>query len=145
MIEATRLMKRDRIAQVDVLLQALEIALEINDKKRSVQLYEEAEKLHRKHLAGGSAYTGTAWLPKIKKMGQKIQRYGQQLRRYYQYAESVTVSIEADGEGDLERVIETLQQNLPGRVTVTRKVKDEGEAPPAGRGRFRARVRFKLE
>lgn len=145
--EAARMIRRDRIAQVELLLQALDIAVEISDKKRALQFYGEAEKLHRKHLAGGSEFTGSAWLPKIKKMGQQLAQYREKLRRYYQYAETVTVSIEADGEGDLERVIDYLQQSLPGRVTVTRKVKDEdanAQHHPRS-GRFRARVKFTLE
>src|SRR6266508_236686 len=43
-LESTRMMKQDWIARVDILLQALAIALEISDKKHSILLYEEAEK-----------------------------------------------------------------------------------------------------
>lgn len=141
-VEAARLMKRDRIAQVDILLQALEIALEISDQKVAVQLYEEAEKVYRKHLAGGSEFTGSAWLRKIKKMGQQLARGREQLRRYYHYAESVTVSIEAASAAELERVLDYLQQSLVGKVKVTRRPKEDGEA---GSGSARARVKITLD
>jgi hypothetical protein len=142
---AVRCIQRDRIAQVEILLQALETAVEISDKKRAVQLYEEAEKLHRKHLAGGGDNTGSAWLPKIKKMGQRLKHYQEKLRRYYQYAETVTVALEADSERDLERVINYFQENLPGRVTLTRRAKAVEAAEPTGRGRYRARLKITLE
>jgi hypothetical protein len=144
-IEACRMARRDRITQVDILLQAIDYALEINDRKRAVLLYEEAEKVYHKHLSGGSAYTGTAWLPKIKKMGQRLRQHGERIRRYYHYAESITVSIGADSEGDLERVIEYLQQSLAGKVKVTRKTKAVDEQEKPGADRFRARVKITLE
>jgi hypothetical protein len=142
-LEATRMVKRDRIVRVDILLQALDIALEISDKKRSIQLYEEAEKHYRKHLAGGDQYTGSAWLPKIKKMGQQLVQYQEKLRRYYHHAETVTVSIEADTQADLERVIDYLQQSLVGRIKLTRRVKEaDGQAKSGG---FRARLKITLD
>jgi hypothetical protein len=144
-IEATRMLKRDRITQVDILLQALEYAVEMSDKKCSVQLYEEAEKVYRVYLAGGSAYTGTAWLPKIKKMGQQLWRHREKLHRFFHYAESVTVSIAADSERDLERVIEYLQQSLSGKVTVTRRVKPADEQGNTMTDRFRVRVKITME
>ncbi len=82
-IEATRSIKQDMIVRVDILLQALDTALEISDKKRAVALYEEAEKVYRKHLAGGPEYTGSAWLRRIKKMGQQLARDRERLRRYF--------------------------------------------------------------
>ncbi len=144
-LEASRMMKRDRINQVDILLQALDHALEINDRKRTVQLYEEAEKIYRKHLAGGTEYTGSAWLPKIKKMGRQLAFFQGKLRRYFRYAETVTVSIEADADGDLEKVIDYLQQNLIGKVRVTRRVKEEDAQEKLPARRFRARLRITLE
>jgi hypothetical protein len=144
-LEASRMMKRDRITQVDILLQALDYAVEISEKKRAVQLYEEAEKLHRKYLAGGSDFTGSAWLPKIKKMAQRLRQYREKLNRYYQYAETVTVSLEAATEADLERVINYLQQNATGRITVTRRVKEVQEPEKPGQGRFRVRLKITLE
>lgn len=144
-MEAARMIKRDRIVQVDILLQALDHAIEISDKKLSIQLYEEAEKVYIKHLSGGANYTGSAWLPKIKKMGQQLRRHHDRIRRYYHYAETITVSIGADSEGDLERVIDYLQQSLVGKVKVTKRAKAVDEqAKPAGE-RFRARLKITLE
>jgi len=144
LLEATRIMKRDRIAQVDILLQALDIAVEITDKKHAVLLYEDAEKVYRKHLLAGAEYTGSGWVGKIKKMGQRLAHYRDRLQRYFAYAETVTVSIEADMEGDLERVIDYLQQSLIGKIKVTRRVKEtDGQAIP-GAGRFRARLKITL-
>ena len=138
--EAARLVKRDMIARVDALLQALDIALEISEKKRAIQLYDEAEKLYRKHLAGGDQYTGSAWLQKIKKMGQILERYQERLRRYYHHAETVIVSIEADNQGDLERVMDYLHLHLPGKIKVTRQIKElESERRSGGFG-----VRLKI-
>ncbi len=142
--EAARSIKQDMILRADILLKALDTALEISDKKRAILLYEEAEKLYRKHLSGGAAYTGSAWLRKIKKMGQQLVDDREKLRRYFQYAETVTVSIEADAEGDLERLIDYLQQSLPGKVKVTRRVKEAGEQEKTGASRFRARLRITL-
>ena len=143
LFEAARLMKRDRITQVDLLLQGLDIALEISDKKRAIQLYEEAEKLHRKYLTGGDQYTGSAWLPKIKKMGQILERYHERLRRYYRHAETVIVSIEADTQHDLERVMDYLQQSLPGKIKITRRAKEvEAQEKPRN---YRARIKITLE
>jgi hypothetical protein len=144
-IDATRMMKRDRIAQVDILLQALEYAFEMNDKKSSIKIYEAAEKQYHKYLAGGSEFTGSTWLPKIKKLGKKINLFRDQLNRYYQYAETVTVTMEAETESDLERIINYLQQNLTSKVTVTRRVKEVNEAGNAASSRFRARIKFTLE
>jgi hypothetical protein len=144
-IEATRMMKQDMIARVDILLQAIEIALEISDKKLSVALFQETEKLYRKHLAGGASYTGSAWLRKIKKMGQQLARFQEKLRRYYAYSTAVTVSIEADSEADLQRVLETLQQSMPDKIKVTRRIKETGAEENSGSGRFRARVKISLE
>jgi hypothetical protein len=144
-LEATRMMKQDKIARVDILLQALDYAFEINDKKRSTQLYEAAEKLYRKHLAGGAEYAGSGWLPKIKKMGQRLAQYREKLRRYFHYAESVTVSIEAETEDDLERVIDYLQQSLIGKVAITRRVKKVDEQGKPDTGPFRARLKIQLE
>jgi hypothetical protein len=148
-LDTSRMLKRDMIARANVLLQALDIALEISDKKRSVQLFEEAEKVYRKHLAGGDQYTGSAWLQKIKKIGQQLAHHREQLRRYFQYAETVTVTIEADNEKDLERVIDYLQQNLVGKVKITRRTKEVNEAdysterPRAGA--YRARLKITLD
>jgi len=144
-VESTRWIKRDRIFQVDILLQAFDYAFEINDKKRAVQLYEEAEKIYRRYLAGGAEYTGSAWLPKIKKMGQQITRNKEKLSLYFQYVETVTVSLEAATERDLERVINYLQQKLAGGVTVTRRVKEVEDQEKTGAGRFRARLKITLE
>lgn len=151
-VDAVRLMKRDRITQVDILLHALDVAFEVSDKNRTVQLYQEVEKIYRKHLNGGGEYIGTGWLPKIKKMGRQLEQYGEKLRRYYQYAATVTVAIEADSEGDLERLIDYLQQHLAGKVTVTRRAKIDEETgagasePGSPRsGHFRARVKFTME
>jgi len=144
-IEATRIMKRDMIARADILLQALDIALEVTDKKHAILLYEEAEKVYRKHLAGGAEYTGAAWLRKIKKMGQQLAHYRDKLRRYFAYSETVTFSIEAEMEGDLERVIDYLQQSLTGKVKVTRQVKETDGQEKSGAGRFRARLKITLE
>lgn len=144
-MEAARMIKRDRIVQVDILLKALDQAIEISDKKLSIQLYEEAEKVYRKHLLGGSEYTGSAWLSKIKKMGQQLRHHHDRIRRYYHYAETVKVSIVADSESDLERVIDYLQQSLVGKVKVTKRAKAVDEqAKPAGE-RFRARLKITLE
>lgn len=141
--EATRLVKRDMISRVDILLQALDIALEISEKKRAIQLYGEAERLYRKHLAGGDQYTGSAWLQKIKKMGQILERYQERLRRYYHHAETVIVSIEADTQGDLERVLDYLHQHLPGRIKVTRRIKEiSGEKKS---GLYGVRVKITLD
>lgn len=142
-LDATRMVKRDMILRVDILLQSLEIAVEITDSKRATQLFEEAEKLYRKHLAGSDQYTGSGWLRKIKKMGQQLAQYQEKLRRYFRYSDSVTVSIEADSERDLVRLIEYLQQSLSGKVKVTRKVKEsDGQDKPRG---YRARVKINLE
>lgn len=140
--EATRLIKQDWIARVDILLQALEFALEISDKKHAILLYEEAEKNYRRRLSGGAEYTGSAWLPKIKKMGRQLAQANEKLRRYYQYAETVTVSLEADSARDLERVIDYLQQNLTGKIKITRRVKNT-EQPEDGP--HRARLKITLE
>lgn len=142
-LDATRMVKRDMILRVDILLQSLEIAVEITDSKRAVQLYEEAEKVYRKHLAGSDQYTGSGWLRKIKKMGQQLAQYQEKLRRYFRYSDSVTVSIEAASERDLTRLIEYLQQNLSGKVKVTRKVK-EMDGQDTSRG-YRARVKINLD
>ncbi len=144
-IEASRMMKRDRITQVEILLQAIEFAMEINDKKRSVQLYEEAEKVYQKHLVNGAEYTGTGWLPKIKKMGKQLRSLGEKLRRYYHYAESVSISIEADSAEDLERVIEYLQQSLVGKVKITRRSKAVEATEKTIQSRCRARLKITLE
>jgi tetratricopeptide (TPR) repeat protein len=144
-MEASRMMKHDRIVQMDILLQALDHAIEVNDKKLSIQLYEEAEKVYGKHLSGGTEYTGSAWLPKIKKMGQQLRHHHDRIRRYYHYAETVTVSIVADSQGDLERLIDYLQQSLVGKVKVTKRAKAVDEqVKPAGE-RFRARIKITLE
>ncbi|MBE0698022.1 MAG: hypothetical protein IH586_13955 [Anaerolineaceae bacterium] len=144
-LEATRMMKQDMIARVDILLQAIEIALEISDKKQSILLYEEAEKLYRKHLAGGSAYTGSAWLRKIKKMGQQLARCQEKLRRYFAHSATVAFAIEAATAEDLERVIETLEINLPGKVKITRRAKEADGQGQSGAGRFRARLKITLD
>lgn len=142
-IDANRMVKRDLIMRVDILLQAIEIALEVSDKKRSIQLYEEAEKLYRKHLSGGDQYAGSAWLPKIKKMGQQIAQYKEKLHRYFHHVEAITVSIEADSDRDLERVIDYLQENLIGKIKITRRVKEiDGQGRP---GSYRARLKITLE
>jgi hypothetical protein len=143
-LEAARGMKRDRIAQVDILLQALDIAFEINDKKRTTQLYEEAEKVYRKYLITGSEYTGSAWLPKIKKMGQRLGHFREKLRRYFHYAETVTVSIEADSESDLERVIDYLQQNLAGKVKVTRRPHEDIDQVKPAASHYKARLKITM-
>ena len=143
--EAARLIKRDRISQVDLLLQALDIALEVSDRQRAIQLYEEAEKIYRKNLLGGADYTGSAWLPKIKKLGRQLAQFQAKLRRYYQYAASVTVAISADADGDLERVLDYLQQSLPGKVKITRRVKETDAQEKPGTERFRARIKITLE
>lgn len=142
-LEAARLITRDRIAQVDTLLQALDIALEISDKKVAIRLYDEADKRYRKYLTGGDQFTGSAWLPKIKKMSQTLARYQERLRRYYQHAETVIVSIEADTQEDLERVMDYLQQNLVGKIKVTRRAKEvEGREKPHS---YRARFKITLD
>jgi hypothetical protein len=141
--DAARMVRRDMIFRVDVMLQALEIALEISDKKSAIRLYEEAEKVYRKNLTGSDQYTGSAWLPKIKKMGRQLAQYQEKLRRYFQHAETVTFAIEADTARDLERVIETLQENLSGRIKITRRIKEaDGEGKSSG---FRARLKITLE
>lgn len=144
-LEAARMIKQDMITRVDILLQALDIALEISDKKRSLQLYEEAERTYRKHLAGSDQYLGTAWLRKIKKFGQQLDHYQQKLRRYYRYAESIIVTVEADTGEELEKVIDYLLQNLAGKIKVTRGVKAvDGQGKP-GAGKFRARLKITLD
>jgi hypothetical protein len=144
LLMATRMMRIDRIAQVDLLLQGLDLAIQISDKKLSTALYAEAEKLYRKHLAGGSTFTGSAWLPKIKKMGQQLTRFEEQLRRYYAYATAVSISLEADSAEDLQSVIDYLQENLVGKVKVTRRAKEaETEEQPA-KGPYRARLKITL-
>jgi hypothetical protein len=145
LLMATRMMHQDRIAQVDLLLQGLELALEISDKKQVIALYEEADKLYRKHLSGGTAYTGSAWLPRIKKMGRKLAQSQEKLRRYYAYASSVSVSLEADSAEDLQRVLDYLQENLLGKVKITRRSKPAEGAETAGESRFRVRVKISLE
>jgi tetratricopeptide (TPR) repeat protein len=145
LLEGTRMMKQDPIARVELLLQALDIAVEITDKKHAISLYEEAEKVYRKHLTGGERYTGTGWLRKIKKMGDQLKHFQVRLRRYFKYSETVIVTLGAEMEGDLERVIETLQVALPGRVKVTRKIKETGAQDGSEAGRFQARVKISLE
>jgi hypothetical protein len=142
-VEATRLVKQDMILRVDILLQALEFALEISDKKHAILLYDEAEKIYRKNLTGSEQYAGSAWLPKIKKIGRQLSQYREKLRRYFQHTESVTVSVEAASAADLERVIDYLQQNLVGKVKITRRMKEmevQGKS-----GGFRARLKITLE
>ncbi len=78
------------------------------------------------------------------KNGRQLARDREKLHRYFQYAEAVTVSIEADIEGDLERVIDYLQQSLPGKVKVTRRVKEAEEVAKPDTGRYRARLKITL-
>ena len=138
-IDATRLVKGDFITQAELLLRALEIALEISERKRAVQLYEAAEKVYRKHLLGGEQYAGSMWTGRIKKIGKQLEQAQDKLRRYYQYSESISFAIEADSERALERVIEVLQERLGGRVKVTRRGKaEEGK-------KARASVRVEVE
>lgn len=145
LLEATQMMKQDPITQMDLLLQALDIAVEITDKKLAISLYEEAEKVYRKQLSGSDRYTGTGWLPKIKKMGQQLEQFQTRLRRYFKYSETVIVTLGASLENDLERVIETLQVALPGRVKVTRKVREAGGTEGTQGGRYQARVKISLD
>lgn len=142
---ACRLMKHDRIQQVEILLRALDLAIEISDKKLSLRLYEEAEKLYRKQLVGGSEYTGSIWGQKIKRIGQQITLYGDKLRRYFMYAETVTFAIEAASQEDTERVINYLQQGMPGKIKVTRQVKESDELRKTGSGGYRARLKIIME
>ena len=136
--ESARLVKQDPVFRVDILLQGLDIAIEISDKKQATQLYEDAEKHYRKHVAGSDAYTGSAWLPKIKKMDKALVYYRAKITRYFHYAETVTVAIEADTPADLERLLDYLQQNLVGKVKITKK-------PTDAEGGKRARVKITLE
>lgn len=136
--EAARLVRRDMLFRADALLQALDIAIEISDKKRATRIYEEAEKLYRKRVAGSDTYIGSAWLPRIKKMGKALAQYRDKITRYYHYAESISVAIEADTPTDLERVIDYLQQSLPGKVRITKRASE-------AEGSRRARVKITLE
>jgi hypothetical protein len=78
-------------------------------------------------------------------MGRHLVQYRDKLRRYFQYSETVFVTMEADTERDLERVVETLQQGLTGKVTVTRRVKETNDPEKTSAGRFRVRLKIKLE
>jgi hypothetical protein len=144
--DASQMIKRDPITRVDALLKALEFSLELNDKKNTIKLYEEAEKVYFKYLINGEAFTGSAWLPKIKKTGQQLARVKEKLNLYYQYAEKVMVSLETETERDLERIIDYLQQNLPGKVTITRRVKevDVNDPRPTAARHFRVRLKITL-
>ena len=142
-VAAAGLVRQDMIFRAVILLDALEIALEITDKKHAIQIFDAAEKVYRKHLTGGEQYTGSAWLAKIKKIGQQLARQREKLRRYFQHSDAIIFSIEADSEAELERVIETLQLNLSGKIKVTRGVKAaDGPGQPRG---FRARLKITLD